>query len=473
MIKNFYLGIPLNSFVQTFHQRFASFLEEHRLIPASSRLLLGVSGGLDSMAMLHLFHVCRPKGCSLSIVHVNHLLRGAESDADEDLVRTIAEQMAIPFFPRRVDVVQYKNETGLSTQEAARELRYRRFEEVRLLTRSDLVATAHHADDNAETVLMNALRGSGVRGLAGIPLRRSQGNIIRPLLFCSREELRQYVEAAAVPFREDSSNASTKYKRNVLRHDLLPALHDATQSDIIASLNRVSSVMHSLAERLDAEVNARFDSIVSKTDDGHAVSVPVLANEPLYLQEEVVLRLFRLLSIEPSAKKVQACLSLLDRPTGKSVRLQKQWALYRDREQLLFAHPESAPFQYHLAMGREYRFPGFRFAMRPVGEFPAQDPHGPNVEYVDAGQLREPLILRTWQEGDSFVPLGMAGAKKLSDFFTDQKVPLPRKRKTPLLEANGDIVWVCGMRLDNRFRVTPTTQQVARLEYLVQGHNTR
>ena len=473
MIKNFYLGIPLNSFVQTFHQRFASFLEEHRLIPASSRLLLGVSGGMDSMAMLHLFHVCRPKGCSLSIVHVNHLLRGAESDADEDLVRTIAEQMAIPFFPRRVDVVQYKNETGLSTQEAARELRYRRFEEVRLLTRSDLVATAHHADDNAETVLMNALRGSGIRGLAGIPLRRSQGNIIRPLLFCSREELRQYVEAAAVPFREDSSNASTKYKRNVLRHDLLPALHDATQSDIIASLNRVSSVMHSLAERLDAEVNARFDSIVSKTDDGHAVSVPVLANEPLYLQEEVVLRLFRLLSIEPSAKKVQACLSLLDRPTGKSVRLQKQWALYRDREQLLFAHPESAPFQYHLAMGREYRFPGFRFAMRPVGEFPAQDPHGPNVEYVDAGQLREPLILRTWQEGDSFVPLGMAGAKKLSDFFTDQKVPLPRKRKTPLLEANGDIVWVCGMRLDNRFRVTPTTQQVARLEYLVQGHNTR
>ena len=218
MIKNFYLGIPLNSFVQTFHQRFASFLEEHRLIPASSRLLLGVSGGMDSMAMLHLFHVCRPKGCSLSIVHVNHLLRGAESDADEDLVRTIAEQMAIPFFPRRVDVVQYKNETGLSTQEAARELRYRRF-------------------------------GSGVRGLAGIPLRRSQGNIIRPLLFCSREELRQYVEAAAVPFREDSSNASTKYKRNVLRHDLLPALHDATQSDIIASLNRVSSVMHSLAER--------------------------------------------------------------------------------------------------------------------------------------------------------------------------------------------------------------------------------
>src|SRR3990172_4424380 len=450
-----------------FEERFEAFLNAGALAGPGSRIALAVSAGIDSIVMMHLFFgLSSSWNIGLSVVHVNHHLRGEEANEDEQFVRHAAADLGLPFFPLHVDVGSYQLAHRLSKQEAARELRYQAFEIGREEAGAEALATAHHADDNAETVLMNALRGAGIRGLSGIPLRRGKGSVIRPLLWATRQEIERYALLKRIQYREDSSNASTEYTRNALRRVILPSLESLSHSNVVESLNRVSSIMRSLQERVEAELQDRMPSIVAHEGARVTVSLDALLREPLYLQEELLLEIFRDLGIEPSSRKVMACLDLPNRSAGRFLQLASGWCLYRERDKLVFAEPlERETFEYAVEVGKEYSFSRFRFGSKEIGAVLPFTDHPGTIEYVDADKIGSYVILRTWKQGDWFLPLGMEKKKKLSDFFTNEKVSLLTKQSTPILESDGSIVWVCGLRLDPRFRITPQTKDVIKLEY--------
>lgn len=453
--------------VESLENKFENFLRSQRLLEPCSTAILAVSGGVDSMVMLRLFCTIQKKwSLRLNIAHVNHQLRGAESDGDEEFVRSAAQTLDVPFFCRRANTLEYAHENRLSKQEAARELRYQFFDELRRELQGTAVATAHQANDNAETVLLNVLRGAGVRGLSGIPLQRDY--IIRPMLFASREEIEQYASLAGVAFRQDSSNNSLDYKRNLLRQSIIPMLKSEIQPDIIESLNRVSRIMRQLDESLQSQAQALTVSVV--TADGRArmkVSIPALLAQPVYLQEALILDIFRQLDLELRAEKVAHTLQLCTFPTGRRLQLSRSIAVYHDRDQLVFVKSDQ-PVEYRqtVSLGATYNFESFRFSTSPEESPPWRFEPGRFVEVVDARRLGSQLVLRPWQKGDRFIPLGMRSKKKLSDFFTDEKIPLFEKSTIPILESDGEIVWVCGRRLDDRFKVTDKTQAVVRLSYL-------
>lgn len=458
----------MNTTKQLFEQRFEEFLRLGALVSYGDTVLLAVSGGIDSMVMTRLLCALRESwNLKLHVVHVNHQLRGEESIGDELFVQAAAKSLALPFHCKRVETLQYKKDEHLSKQEAARELRYQFFEEARAKVSAASVATAHNADDNAETVLMNALRGAGVRGLSGIPVRREQGHIIRPLLFAHRSEIEEYAKRNTIQYRYDSSNDSLEYKRNYLRNKVIPLLKAEVHPEIVSSLNRVSFVMRQLDEQIQKEVHARWNTFCQANTNGQTIlSIPALLSQPSFLQEEIIATLLRQEEIELTADKVLNILQLCSHPTGHSLQLSASMIVYRDRDNLVFTRAQhSHSFVHAVTIGSAYTFEEFQFSLSGAIEAPTKFGGGKGVEFVDAGKLGTHLILRNWNNGDWFIPLGMHSKKKLSDFFIDEKVPLYEKKTIPVLESDGNIVWVCGRRLDERFKVTPTTRSVVRLQY--------
>lgn len=431
-------------------------------------VVLAVSGGVDSMVMLHLFaEMSSEWNLRLAVAHVNHQLRGEESMGDEAFVEKSAKSLHIPFYTTRIDTLAYAGANHVSKQEAARQLRYDFLEQVRLRTKSDCVATAHQADDNAETVLMNALRGTGIRGLAGIPIRRDPGNIIRPILFARRREIEEYAKGHQIAFRSDSSNESVKYRRNYLRRNVIPLLESSGKSDFVTSLNRLSQLMRQLDRLLSAEVQQTLGTILSQHEDGgYSLNIAELRSKPQYLQEGIVLEVLRKLGAEVESGKVLKVFELCNLTTGSQLQLSKSLHVYRDRDRLAFVQPrEEAPLNQAVSLGQSYTLPYFRFSLSMPIPRPPSLGSCRDIEFVDAGKLGERLVLRSWQEGDWFIPLGMKSRKKISNFYVDEKIPLAVKPRVPIFESDGTIVWICGRRLDERFKVTDQTRHVVRLEF--------
>ncbi len=452
----------------TLANQFAHRAKLSGLVVPGSTIVVAVSGGIDSMVMLHLFAAFRTEwNLHLAVAHINHQLRGDESDGDEAFVRQAAELLEIPFFCKRVDTLGHAADTHLSKQEAARNLRYEFFEEVRQQLNADCVATAHQADDNAETVLMNALRGAGVRGLSGIPERREPGRIIRPLLFARRKEIELYAGDLKIEFRADSSNESTKYRRNYLRQNIIPMLEASSESDVIASLNKLSHLMRQLDTMISAEVKASLDESAFSAENGEAsIAISMFRSKPHHLQEGIILEVLRKIGAEVESDKVHRVLGLCDLKTGSMVQLSKTLHVYRDRDRLSFVRPgEAALLHQTVSLGDSYSLGNFRFSLSVPISRPASFSSDRQVEFVDAGKLGEHLLLRSWHDGDWFIPLGMKTKKKVSDFFVDEKIPLVHKRSVPILESDGTVVWICGRRLDDRFKITSDTRSVVRLEF--------
>lgn len=456
---------------QTHHPLEAAFadnLHTSGLVRHGDTIVLAVSGGVDSMVMGELFaRLSSEWRLRLVIAHVNHQLRGDESTEDEGFVRKHAEEWGIPFQGERVDTHLHSATNRLSKQEAARQLRYEVFERIRTKVNGSAVATAHQADDNAETILLNALRGTGIRGLVGIPLRREPGHIIRPLLFARRSELEEFARDEGVPFRNDSSNDSTEYRRNYLRHSVIPAIEGLKEFDFVASLNRLSRVMRQLDGLLSTEVLHLLPAILTRSDDGSSsLDIPHLRSKPEYLQEGIVLEVLRRLGTEAEAHKVHQILDLCDLRTGSQIHLSKSLHVYRNRNRLDFVAPRNEPsLHQEVLLGESYATDEFRLSLSKPLPRPHTLDSTRSVEFVDAVRLGNRLVLRSWHEGDWFMPLGLGSKKKLSDFFIDEKIPLLLKHRIPILESNGEIVWICGRRLDERFKVTEKTKSVVRLEY--------
>lgn len=451
------------------YKGFWDFCRRKGLLHKGDRIVAAVSGGIDSSVLLDLLAKSRDAlGLDVIVAHVNFRLRGDESDADEAFVTDRARHYGCEFHGTRVETRTFASQHKMGMQEAARVLRYEFFERVRLDRRFGAVATAHNADDNAETVVMNLFRGAGVGGLAGIPPVRDEGRIVRPLLFATREEIAAYAAGEHVPYREDSSNAGDDYVRNFIRHQILPPVKERMNPNIAATLGAAAEVFRELESYLRREARrVGAEIVLSRNTDELALSVEGLQRLPRLLQHYIVMHHcgeFARIPIDAGA--VTRVLALTDNATGSMAEIDGRTIVVRDRAQLVFRRREDmAEFNFAVLPSQTYRFGHFTFSAE-VLETTAIPRNGGSVEYVDADKTGGEMILHSWREGDWFVPLGMKAGKKVSDFFVDAKVPVYEKPRIPILATkDGRIVWVCGYRIDDRFKVTPQTRRVMKLQF--------
>lgn len=435
-------------------QEFLHFLETEQLLEPESRVLLAVSGGLDSMAMWHLF---RQASFNLGVAHCNFQLRGQASEEDERFVLAMADEWQAPVFSRRFDTEAYARQSGESIQVAARELRYSWLEEVRRENGFTHIATAHHLNDSIETLLFNLTKGCGMRGLHGIPLKN--GCIIRPFLFAARSRLEQYVTEKGIPFREDATNREAKYYRNKIRHNVIPALKEInpafeqTMAENIGRFRQVEQLldwaMRHIAQDAIISYGTPFRLSIRELESFGPV-LPTVLFEFLYPYG------FNSSQVQQLAQGLGS--------TG-AIFLSSGYRLLVEREELVVEKtPEgqgAGPQEYQLAGETEgLAVPGGKLALSRHPGRPADFPPTGWQACLDAERLQFPLTLRHWRAGDAFQPLGMGGRhQKLQDLFSNQKVSRFEKEKAWVLEdAAGRICWVVGYRVDERFKIVPLTK---------------
>lgn len=433
--------------------RFRLFAKEHQLFGGQDRILLAVSGGVDSMVMARLFSL---SGNTFGVGHCNFSLRGEDSAADMLLAKEAALMNGVPFHSAVFDTRQYAAEHRLSIQEAARELRYQWLRELAFEHHYNLIATAHHLDDSIETMLINLIRGSGVRGLAGIPLKND--NIIRPLLFATREEIETFAREHKVDFRTDASNMEDKYLRNRIRHHVIPIikeLNPAMHQGMQAFLGR----MRQAAELLDHEVEKQSATCVFPERDGFSIDIKKLLALP---QPELLLYEF-LKDCHFSGTVCREIIESLDAQSGKRFYSETHMAI-KDRQKI-FVTPlnKNDESLVYLINENTYKIevPGATFLFETLpAEKELQFPADEQAALLSYDLLEFPLELRKARAGDSMVPLGMKGRKKLSDLLTEKKLPLHRKKDVWVLLSGGEIAWVAGIRISEKFRITHQTTKV-------------
>ncbi|GAB2777275.1 tRNA lysidine(34) synthetase TilS [Rhabdobacter roseus] len=434
---------------------FLTFINENQLPLSGTKTLLAVSGGVDSVVLVDLF---QQAGFRFGIAHGNFGLRGAESDGDEQLVRQLAERLKVPFHGTQFATQQKADAERISIQMAARELRYAWFEEVRQQHAYDYLATAHHANDNLETALLNLSRGTGLAGFRGIAVQK--GPLIRPLLFASKEQILDYARARQLPWREDSSNASTYYRRNLIRQEVIPILKQINPS--LESTHRLTTSRLAAADALLAEYLRPWQAQALR----HQQSTTYISIAMLESNSEPAYRLAWLL--EPYGFTYQQALWIAAALSGQSGKrfVSPTHVLTKDRTELIVVPRTEPPPATEVVLEQPegtLSTPWGRVQLRtlPATAF-FHSGAAPTTAFFDADALVFPLKIRPWQTGDSFEPFGMAGKrKKVSDLLINAKVPLPEKEKIKvLLDATGRIAWVLGLRTDHRFRVTPHSRAI-------------
>ncbi|PWB22842.1 tRNA lysidine(34) synthetase TilS [Flavobacterium sp. HTF] len=418
---------------------------------AEKKLFLAVSGGLDSMVLLHLL---QQLPYEIAVLHCNFQLRGVESFDDQNFIKNYCDKNEVPVFITQFDTEAFAKDYKLSIQVAARELRYSWFYELLESENYDYILTAHHADDNLETFIINLTRGTGLDGLTGIPEQNDR--IIRPLLPFSREEILNYAHENNIEWREDSSNASNKYLRNKIRHDLVPVLKEINPNFLNAFQKTQSYLQESQEMAEDASIMIYQQVAKEAGDDIHfdLNQLKKLPNYKSYLYQW--LNEFGFLAWND-------VYDLAEGQSGKQV-FSEEFRLLKNRDTLILSPVSEANEnqEYEISEDEtEVNFP-LNLRLSQVDEITIDSN---KAIFVDAKKIRFPLVLRKWNEGDVFHPFGMQGkSKKVSKLFKDEKLSLIEKEKTWILCSDDQIVWVVGIRQDERFRIEKSTNRILKIE---------
>ncbi len=439
-------------------KHFTDFIDQNNLFGPNTKVLAAVSGGMDSVLMTHLL---KSAGFSFGIAHCNFQLRGNESLGDQEFCNQLAGRLRVPFHTVSFDTLKFAADEKISTQMAARQLRYQWFEQVRQQSGYDVIALAHHQNDAIETILLNLTRGTGIAGLHGILPKN--GTLVRPLLFLKRDEIQHFIDENHLGYVEDSSNASTKYARNKIRLEVIPKLRELNPA-LEQTFEKNLAHFRELETLLEGYIDGLKQKLFARKGDEIHISIPELKK-----LEPKRLLIFKLLQDYGfNETTIDDLIEALDKHPGR-VFESAGYRLITDREQLILTKQNlnRAEEMRISAKDHEVNFAGYKLTLLH-DDSPLIVKDNPMATSVDADLLQYPLTVRHWQQGDYFYPLGMKSRKKVSDYFIGQKVPLHQKDNIPLLvNGNGDIIWIGGYRPDERYRVSGKTKKVTIFELVL------
>ena len=432
-------------------QKFQNHLLHNFQFLSGKKILLATSGGKDSMVMVHLL---QQLDYEIGIAHCNFQLRGMESFGDQNFVQKYASANDIPVFITQFDTKAFAEDYKVSTQVAARELRYNWFYELLETEKFDYILTAHHADDNLETFLINLSRGTGLEGLTGIPEQNDK--VIRPLLAFSQEEMEEYAKLNNIKWREDSSNASDKYVRNKIRHHLVPMLKELNPN-FLSSFHKTQTFLQEAQVMVEDASIMIYQQVAKQEDDTIYFDLKKLKKLPNYKSY-----LHQWLK-EFGFSAWDDIYDLVESQSGKYV-FSPEYRLLKDRDSLILSPINFVNEKEEYSIDenqKEVNIP-LNLTFCKVADISLTTN---SAIFVDADKLQFPLVLRHWNEGDSFQPFGMNGkSKKVSKLFKDEKLSLLEKENSWLLCSNEDIVWIIGLRQDERFRIENTTKNILKIQ---------
>ena len=432
-------------------QKVESYIQNQQLLTPKARVIVGVSGGTDSVVLLHILHSL---GYECVIAHCNFHLRMEESNRDEEFVRELLKSMKLPYYHIDFETSKYAEQHGISIEMAARDLRYNWFNDLLQKLDAQAIAVAHHADDSIETMLMNLVRGTGLRGLTGIQPRNKK--VVRPLLCCTRLELETYLIRYDLDHVEDSTNATIDYQRNKFRNEVLPLLEEINPSlrhTLYDSLQRFEGNLAIYQQAID-----KIQEKIVETTDGLTKMNIELIKQQVHIPT-VMYEILHPFGFSPAL--IEQITDNLDAESGKNF-YSDTHRLLKDRKYLIInKKEESSVDEYYITLSDAEIDQPFRMRLRSItvtNDFKISK--SSDCVHVDASKLIFPLQLRRWREGDIFYPFGMKQQKKVSDFFINNKLSLIEKEQSWLIVSGDDIVWIVGQRMDNRFRVTDKTTEV-------------
>ena len=477
-------------------------ITDYKMLQPNDSVLIGVSGGPDSVALCNILHSLALKySLRLGIAHLNHSIRQQNSDQDAEFVALLAKKFDLPYFVAKEDVRKYQLENRLSLEEAARFVRYTFLYKVAEKNRFNKIALGHNYDDNAEIVLMYLLRGSGPRGAAGIPpVRDSEkkyGQIIRPLMRTKKDEIINFLETKGIKYRIDESNKDIRFIRNKIRRNLIPILKASYNPKVIETLNRLSIIMRSEEEWIENIINPIYERSVSdRQDDQIVLSVSKLNEVHLAAQRRVIRK--AIAKLKGNLRRItffhiDSIISHLQEENQyRSFDYPDDIRVIINNERLVFSKnnrvrrdirkkpgkPQRLSFEYKILKSGKFLQDSetifikeigkkLEFSKINLGKWPDFNANKQNVAYIDMESLDFPLVIRNFRPGDRFTPLGMTGTQKLKKYFINNKVHQTERARCPVLLSKGKIVWVVGHRIDDSVKVTHSTRNMLNIKFLL------
>lgn len=441
-------------------------LKKYNMLTQGEKVVLGVSGGADSIAMLYTLNELIDYGLELIVAHLNHGIRGDEASRDANFVKETAKSLGLTYAYGEVDTLKYKDEHGLSVEDAARTLRYKFFDQVIGKHYATKLATAHTLDDQAETVLMRLIRGSGSKGLSGIPPVSNQ--IIRPLIDTSRSEIEEYLKSKGIKWVEDSTNKSDEFLRNKIRHELIVQL-EQYNPQIKETLSRTSDILRSEEEFISSEALKYFENVfslngselVGDLKNYRSIAKPLRFSLLRAAIEKINLSLKNISSVHI----VSADDFLLSEAASGEIEFPDETVIIKGYDTFLATKKSELEheFSYLIQSEGKWGFPELEVEVSILNS-DTLDENDESVAYFDSKAVELPIEVRNFKPGDRFCPLGMVDSKKLQDYFTDIKLPKFLRSRVPIFITKGEIMWLGGIRVDNRFKVINRETEVLKMK---------
>ena len=451
---------------KTIEQKVVKFILDKKLVDKKDKVLVALSGGPDSVFLFEFLIKFRKRfDIELGVFHLNHNLRGKDSETDEEFCRKLALTNKVPFFRSSKKVELYAKKNKLSLEEAGRETRYKELLKVARQNKYTKIATGHTLDDNAETMLLNFIKGSGLNGLSGITEKRNM--IIRPILSVSKNEILNYLQQKKMNYRIDKSNFQNDYQRNYLRNEIIPLIRKNLNPQFDNAVLKTSEIVKNISSFINGELEKSFKKSTTFKNGVLTINCKELEN----LNENLLGSFFHLtiskyFNVEPEQKNISDLLKLLSKQAGKQISLINDIVAAKERDSIVISTKKLKNVvekDIRIKIGDRKKIGENEISISEVNGNKVDYNHSPKKEYVDAEKIRGSLLLRKWKTGERFHPLGMKHSKKVSDFLNEQKVPSQNKKSQLVLTESGKIVWIIGIRIDDRYRLTEKTSRVLEL----------
>ncbi|HUX93443.1 MAG TPA: tRNA lysidine(34) synthetase TilS [Ignavibacteriaceae bacterium] len=446
-------------------QKVIKFIDEKGLIQEGDKILVALSGGPDSVFLLNFLSKYKERfKIEIGAVHINHLLRGKEAVEDENFCRRLANDFGIPFYASVKNVKSFAKKNKISIEEAGRKIRYSEFERISKKYGYNKIATAHNCNDNAETVLLNLIKGAGLRGISGIPFKR--GNIIRPVISLTKEEILSYLEQNKINYRTDPSNLDSSYERNFLRNQIIPAIKEKLNPSFEETLLHSSEIFKDSNSYIQSVISNSFDSVVKYRDGELKLSIESLHASVKEIRAEFIkLGIEKYFLIQPTFIDLKKILHLIEKHAGEKEELSQNLSAIRERNVILIHRNEKPKVEItiKLNLGKSINVNGKDFSIKKIINTSPVYTSNKMKEYISGDKIKSSFTIRKWKPGDKFYPLGMKGTKNISDFLAEQKIPSSKKKDQLVLTNGNKIVWVVGLRIDDRFKITNNTKKVYEL----------